>query len=236
MIDYFIGDPVASPFDLQPHFDEKIVQLPDSYQCNDRKRVIAERTPSRAEAGLPDQGFVFCSFNNNWKITPEVFDVWMRLLHEVEGSTLWLLRDNEGAERNLCKEAQQRGIDPARLVFADRALPADHLARHRLADLFLDTLPCNAHTTASDALWAGLPVLTCLGDAFAGRVAASLNHAAGMADMVTSNLGDYHALALKLAREPALLASVKSAARSEPRPPARCSTPCASPAISRRPT
>ncbi|AMN38582.1 tetratricopeptide repeat protein [Rhodoplanes sp. Z2-YC6860] len=210
LIDYFIGDPVASPFSLQPHFDEKIVQLPDSYQCNDRKRVIAERIPSRAEAGLPEHGFVFCSFNNNWKITPEVFDVWMGLLRDVDGSTLWLLRDNEGAEKNLRNEAQRRDIDPARLVFADRALPADHLARHRLADLFLDTLPCNAHTTASDALWAGLPVLTCLGESFAGRVAASLNHAAGMADMVTSNLDAYHALALKLAREPATLAAVKS--------------------------
>jgi predicted O-linked N-acetylglucosamine transferase (SPINDLY family) len=153
---------------------------------------------------------VFCSFNNNWKITPEVFGVWMRLLGEVEGSVLWLLRDNEGAEKNLRKEAQRHGIDPARLVFADRALPADHLARHRLADLFLDTLPCNAHTTASDALWAGLPVLTCLGESFAGRVAASLNHAAGMADMVAANLDAYHALALKLAREPATLAAAKS--------------------------
>ncbi|MBX9827739.1 MAG: tetratricopeptide repeat protein [Xanthobacteraceae bacterium] len=209
-IDYFIGDPVASPFSLQPHFDEKIVHLPDSYQCNDRKRVIAERTPTRTEAGLPEQGFVFCSFNNNWKITPEVFDVWMRLLRDVEGSVLWLLRDNPGAERNLRNEAQQRGIDPARLIFADRALSADHLARQRLADLFLDTLPCNAHTTASDALWAGLPVLTCLGEAFAGRVAASLLHAAGAADLVTSNLVEYGALALRLAREPALLAGIKA--------------------------
>lgn len=209
-IDYFIGDPVASPFSLQPHFDEKIVQLPESYQVNDRKRVIAERTPTRAEAGLPEQGFVFCSFNNNWKITPEVFDVWMRLLHEVEGGVLWLLRDNPGAERNLRNEAEKRGVNPARLIFADRALPADHLARQRLADLFLDTLPCNAHTTASDALWVGLPVLTCLGEAFAGRVAASLLHAAGAADLVTSNLEEYGALALKLAREPALLSDIKA--------------------------
>jgi len=186
------------------------VHLPDSYQVNDRKRVIAERTPTRTEAGLPEQGFVFCSFNNNWKITPEVFDVWMRLLREVEGSVLWLLRDNPGAEQNLRNEAQQRGVDPARLIFADRALPADHLARQRLADLFLDTLPCNAHTTASDALWAGLPVLTCLGEAFAGRVAASLLHAAGAADMVTSSLEEYGALALKLAREPARLADIRA--------------------------
>jgi protein O-GlcNAc transferase len=210
LLDYFIGDPIASPFELQPHFDEKLVHLPDSYQVNDRKRVIAERTPTRTEAGLPEQSFVFCSFNNNWKITPEVYDVWMRLLREVEGSVLWLLRDNPGAERNLRREAQQRGVDPARLIFADRAQPADHLGRQRLADIFLDTLPCNAHTTASDALWAGLPVLTCLGDAFAGRVAASLLHAAGVPELVTGNLDDYHALALKLAREPALLAGTKA--------------------------
>ena len=129
---------------------------------------------------MPEQGFVFCSFNNNWKITPEVFDVWMRLLHWVEGSVLWLLGDSAGAERNLRTEARRRGIDSSRLVFAGRLSPEEHLARHSLADLFLDTLPCNAHTTASDALWAGLPVLTCLGGAFAGRVAASLLNAAGL--------------------------------------------------------
>ena len=153
---------------------------------------------------------MFCSFNNNWKITPDVFDVWMRLLHQVEGSVLWLLRDNDGAERNLRKEAQRRGIDPSRLVFAGRLAPDEHLARHRLADLFLDTLPCNAHTTASDALWAGLPVLTCLGEAFAGRVAASLLHAVGVPELIAGNLEDYEALALKLARDPALLAEIKA--------------------------
>jgi protein O-GlcNAc transferase len=177
---------------------------------NDTRLKIAERTPTRQETGLPEHAFVFCCFNNNWKITPAIFDVWMRLLHRVEGSVLWLLRANEGAERNLSNEAQRRGIDPSRLVFA-RPLPLDqHLARHRLADLFLDTLPYNAHTTASDALWAGLPVLTCKGEAFAGRVAASLLHAVGVPELITSNLEDYQALALKLARDPALLAEIKA--------------------------
>jgi predicted O-linked N-acetylglucosamine transferase (SPINDLY family) len=148
---------------------------------------------------------VFCCFNNNWKITPEVFSVWIRLLHAVEGSVLWLFRDNESAERNLRKEAQARGIDPARLVFAGRLPLGDHLARHRLADLFLDTLPYNAHTTASDALWVGLPVLTCMGNAFAGRVAASLLNAIGLPELVTHSIEDYEALALRLAKDPSLL-------------------------------
>ena len=179
-----------------------------------RSTTPSARSPSARRRGRKSgcRSTASCSarFNNNWKITPEVFDVWMRLLHQVEGSVLWLLRDNEGAERNLRKEAQQRGIDPARLVFADRLPPEEHLARHRLADLFLDTLPYNAHTTASDALWAGLPVLTCMGDAFAGRVAASLLHAVGLPELVTANLDDYEALALKLARDPALLAEIKA--------------------------
>src|SRR5262249_39254021 len=160
-IDYVIADPIVLPFDQQPFYTEKIVHLPECYQVNDSQRQIAERTPTRREAGLPDQGFVFCCFNNNYKITAPVFDVWMRLLAAVEDSVLWLVRDNAAAENNLRKQAAARGIDPARLVFAEKQPLADHLARHRLADLFLDTLPYNAHTTASDALWAGLPVLTC---------------------------------------------------------------------------
>src|SRR5262249_50759059 len=142
---------------------EKIVHLPDSYQVNDTQRRIAPSTPTRAQATLPPDGFVFCCFNNTYKITPPVFDAWMRLLRQVPGSVLWLFRDNEAAERNLRREAAARGIDPARLVFAGRVGVEDHLARQRLAGLFLDTLPYNAHTTASDALWAGLPVVTCLG-------------------------------------------------------------------------
>jgi protein O-GlcNAc transferase len=208
-IDYIIADETVAPFEHQPFYTEKIVHLPDCYLVNDTGRKIPERTPTRQEAGLP-QGFVFCCFNNNWKITPDVFSVWMQLLHAVQGSVLWLSGDNESAERNLRKEAQARGINPARLVFAGRLPLEDHLARHRLADLFLDTLPYNAHTTASDALWVGLPLLTREGTAFAGRVAASLLNAIGLPELVTHGIEDYEALALKLARDPALLAEIKA--------------------------
>jgi predicted O-linked N-acetylglucosamine transferase (SPINDLY family) len=158
---------------------------------------------------LPEQGFVFCSFNNNYKITPTMFAVWMRLLQQVEGSVLWLLEGNQAAPPNLRREAAARGIAPERLVFASRVPQDEHLARHRLADLFLDTLPCNAHTTASDALWAGLPVLTCIGGAFAGRVAGSLLRAVGLPELVTESLPDYEALALRLARDGAQLAALR---------------------------
>jgi protein O-GlcNAc transferase len=200
-----IADKTVLPLDQQPFYTENIVHLPDCYQVNDSKRRVATSTPARSAAGLPDDGFVFCCFNNNWKITAPVFDIWMRLLGAVEGSVLWLLQDNGGAEGNLRKEAAARGIDPARLVFATRMEPEDHLARHRLADLFVDTLPYNAHTTASDALWVGLPVLTCRGASFAGRVATSLLRAAGLPELTTRDLGEYEALALRLATDAALL-------------------------------
>jgi predicted O-linked N-acetylglucosamine transferase (SPINDLY family) len=177
---------------------------------NDTKRKIAERTPTRQEMGLPENGFVFCCFNNNWKITPEIFDIWMRLLHWVEDSVLWLLGTNEGAERNLRKEAQRRGIDPSRLVFAGYLPLAEHLARQRLAGLFLDTTPYNAGATAAAALWSELPVLTVIGETFVGRMAASMLHAVGIPELITSNLEDYQTLALKLARDPALLAEIKA--------------------------
>ena len=209
-MDYIIGDAEVIPVGQEGFYAEKVVRLPDSYQVNDAKRVIAERTPSRAEAGLPQTGFVFCCFNNNYKITPQVFDIWMRLLKRVEGSVLWLLEDNAAASRNLRSEAASRGVQAQRLVFAPRLLPPEHLARQRLADLFLDTLPCNAHTTASDALWAGLPLLTCRGNAFPGRVAASLLRALGLPELISGNLADYEALALKLATMPELLANIKS--------------------------
>jgi predicted O-linked N-acetylglucosamine transferase (SPINDLY family) len=209
-IDYIIADRIVAPFEHQAFYTEKIIHLPDCYQVNDTKRKIAERTPTRQEAGLPEKGFVFCCFNNNWKITPDVFSVWMRLLHAIEGSVLWLLSDNKVAERNLRMEAQACGIDPARLVFASRLLLEDHLARHRVADLFLDTLPCNAHTTASDALWAGLPVVTRLGGSFAGRVAASLLNAIGLPELVTYSIEDYEMLALRLANNPWLLEGYRS--------------------------
>ena len=209
-VDYIIADRIVAPFEQQPFYTEKIVHLPDCYQVNDTKKNIAERTPTRQEAGLPEKGFVFCCFNNNWKIAPDVFSVWMRLLHAIEGSVLWLLGDNKNAEQNLRKQAQARGIDPSRLVFAG-LLPLDeHLARHRQADLFLDTLPYNAHTTASDALWTGLPVVTRLGESFAGRVAASLLNATGLPELVTYSIEDYEALALRLAKDSSLLAGYRN--------------------------
>lgn len=208
--DYVIADKTVVPPDMQPAFSEKVVYLPDTYQANDRQRVIAARTPTRAELGLPEQAFVFCSFNASYKITPEVFDIWMRLLKAADGSVLWLLESNKTAAANLRREAQQRGIASGRLIFAPKMPNADHLARHRLADLFLDNLPCNAHTTASDALYAGLPVLTCMGNTFAGRVAASLLQAAGLPELITQSLQEYEQLALQLARDPQKLAALKT--------------------------
>jgi predicted O-linked N-acetylglucosamine transferase (SPINDLY family) len=211
--DYIIADPTVLPFDQQPFYGEKIVHLPGCYQPNDSKRAIAVQTPTREHAGLPARGFVFCCFNNNYKITAPIFDIWMRLLGRVEGSMLWLLCERATAESNLRREAAARGIDPSRLVFARRVPLEDHLARHRLADLFLDTLPYNAHTTASDALWAGLPVLTCCGQTFAGRVAASLLRAIGMPDLVTDDLDAYERLALRLASESSVLDKLRDRLR-----------------------
>jgi predicted O-linked N-acetylglucosamine transferase (SPINDLY family) len=208
-VDYIVGDRIVIPQEHVPFYAEKIVTLPDAYQCNDKEREIAKVTPSRRALRLDDQAFVFCCFNNNNKITPEMFTLWMRLLQKVEGSVLWLLEDNAAAKRNLKREAEQRGADPKRLVFAPRVRPAEHLARHRAADLFLDTLPYGAHTTASDALWSGLPVLTCKGTTFAGRVGASLLHAAGLPELVTESLDAYEALALTLARDQDLLHALK---------------------------
>ena len=209
-IDYLIADPTLVPAESQKHYSEKIIYLPDSYQVNDRQRVIANTVYSRETLGLPQEGFVFCCFNNNYKITPSTFDGWMRILHAVQGSVLWLLEGNATAAVNLRKEAQARGIDPQRLVFAKRMDLPEHLARHRAADLFIDTLPYNAHTTASDALWAGLPVLTCMGESFASRVAGSLLNAVGMPELVTTTQADYEALAIDLALNPAKLAALKA--------------------------
>ena len=208
-IDYVIADPFVLPADRQPFYSEKIIHLPHCYQPNDTKRLISNITPTRAECGLPEQGFVFCSFNNTYKITPEFFDIWMRLLVGVPGSVLWLLDANELVKDNLRGEAIKRGVDPGRLVFAQRQPSPEHLARHRLADLFLDTLPYNAHTTASDALWAGLPVLTCAADTFAGRVAGSLLQAVGLPELVTFSPAAYETMGLRLAREPALLQGLR---------------------------
>ena len=207
-IDYIIADQIVLPFDQQPFYTEKIIHLPDSYYANDSKRQIAPLTPARTEAGLPEDAFVFVCFNNNWKINSRMFGIWMRLLRAVEGSVLWLFKSNDFAVTSLRKEAEARGVDPDRLVFAPPLDLPDHLARLKLGDLFLDTLPYNAHTTATDALWMGVPVLTCKGDVFVSRVAASLLEAIGLPELITTNLGDYEALALKLATERPLLDAI----------------------------
>jgi protein O-GlcNAc transferase len=208
-IDYIIADDFIVPRDQEMQFAEKLAYLPDCYQPNDTRRDIAA-APRRAACGLPAQGFVFCAFNNSFKITPAFFAIWMRLLQQVPGSVLWLLESNVLVRRNLGAAAVAAGVDPGRLVFAPILPHGQHLARHRYADLVLDTLPCTAHTTASDALWAGLPVLTCVGETFAGRVAGSIVRAAGLSELVANSPRDYEALALALARDPARLAGIRS--------------------------
>jgi predicted O-linked N-acetylglucosamine transferase (SPINDLY family) len=208
-VDYLVADEFVIPPEHRIHYSEKVVYLPGCFQVNDSKREIATRIPTRSEAGLPELGFVFCSFNNNFKIAPPVFDVWMRLLREVGDSVLWLLETDPAAARNLREEAARRGVAPERLVFAPRAKLAGHLARQRLADLFLDTLPVNAGATASDALWAGLPVLTCAGRTFPGRMAGSLLRAVELPELITHSLRDYEATALRLATEPGRLREVR---------------------------
>jgi protein O-GlcNAc transferase len=208
-IDYIVADDFVVPRDRQTLYAEKLAYLPDCYQPNDTRRAIAA-APGRAACGLPAQGFVFCAFNNSFKITPAFFAIWIRLLQQVPGSVLWLLESNALVRRNLTAAAAAAGVDPGRLVFAPILPHGQHLARHRHADLFLDTLPCNAHTTASDALWAGLPVLTCVGETFAGRVAGSIVAAAGLSELAANSPRDYEALALKLARDPARLADIRS--------------------------
>lgn len=208
-IDYIIADHIIIPQENQPFFTEKIVYLPNSYQVNDSKRKVSERILTRTELALPENGFVYCCFNNNLKITPQIFDSWARILKAVPGSVLWLLEDNVLAKANLIKEAQSRGLSEERLIFAGRLDLPEHLARHRVADLFIDTVPCNAHTTASDALWVGLPVLTILGETFAGRVAASLLSAIDMPELIAKSLNEYEALAIDLAKNPEKLKVLK---------------------------
>jgi predicted O-linked N-acetylglucosamine transferase (SPINDLY family) len=208
-IDYIIVDPFVVPASQQPFFSERLVHLPGSYQVNDRRREVAGARTSRQDHGLPPEGLVLCSFNNGYKISPVFFDIWMHLLRSAPGSVLWLLETNGLVKGNLRSEAGKRGVDSARLIFAPVVPPAEHLGRHQHADLFLDTLPCNAHTTASDALWAGLPVLTCSGDTFAGRVAGSLLMAIGMPELVTGSLEEYEQTALALARDPQRLIALR---------------------------
>jgi predicted O-linked N-acetylglucosamine transferase (SPINDLY family) len=207
-VDYLLADSTIVPVDAEHCYSEKIIYLP-SYQVNDRKRVISDRKFTRQELGLPENGFIFCCFNNNYKILPSTFDIWMRVLKAVEGSVLWLFSDNSLAEINLKNEAAKRGIDPQRIIFAKPMPLAEHLARQQIADLFLDTFPCNAHTTASDALWAGLPVLTLIGKSFASRVAASLLNAIHLPELITTTQEEYEQIAIELAKNSEKLAVIK---------------------------
>ena len=209
-IDYIIADKIVIPESSQEDFTEKVIYLPHSYQVNDSKRKISDRVFTKAELNLPQNGFIFCCFNRNYKIVPATFDSWMRILTAVEDSVLWLFEDNSTAVSNLRKEAESRGISGGRLVFGKGMNLEDHLARHRMADLFIDTAPYNAHTTASDALWAGLPVLTCMGKSFASRVAGSLLTAIELPELITHSQEDYEAKAIELATNPAMLQELKS--------------------------
>jgi len=211
ILDYLVADPIVVPEGSRGHYSECIIELPHSYLPSDSQRPISTRVFAREELGLPASGFVYCCFNNSYKITPDVFDSWMRILTRVGNSVLWLSDGHAKATENLRREARARGLDPARLIFAQR-LPSleEHLARLRAADLFLDTAPYNAHTTASDALWAGVPVLTRPGDGFAARVGASLLSAIELPDLIASDPKSYEALAVELAHAPGKLAEIKA--------------------------
>lgn len=208
-IDYIIADSICIPPGQEGFYSERVVRLPETFQPNDRRRPTPTRLPSRTECGLPDHGLVFCTFNNSYKITPGFFDIWMRLLAAVPGSSLWLRNAAEGMMTVLRREAARRAVDPARLIFAPKVTYEAHFERLQQADLFLDSLPYNAHTTASDALWAGVPVLTCLGRTYAGRVAASVLHAVGLGDLVAETPAAYEAMALSLAKNPERLLEIR---------------------------
>lgn len=218
-VDYILVDKFVVPPDQQPHFSEQLVHLPGCYLVNDSRREIAEPKPSRADSGLPDEGFVFCCFNQSYKVTPQVFSLWMRLLKRVPQSVLWLQGTNRFAKESLHREAERHQVDGDRLIFAEKKPSlADHLARIQCADLFLDTWPYNAHTTASDALWVGCPVVTHSGETFASRVAGSLVHALRLPELCTASPEAYEELAYELATQPDRLAEVreKLATQREP--------------------
>lgn len=208
-IDYVLADRFLIPDSEVPFYSEAPLYLPDVFQCSDRRRPIGKR-PSRAECGLPGEAFVFCSFNNSYKLTPEMFGAWMRILCRTPGSVLWLLGDNPWAEANLRAEAKAQGVAPERLLFAGRVAPPDYLARYSAADLFLDAYPFNAGTTANDALWMDLPLLTRTGRTFASRMAGSLLNALALPELITDSLAAYEERAVEIATQPALAASLKS--------------------------
>ncbi len=209
-VDYIVADPIVIPENLRRHYSEKILYMPDCYQVTDNTRSISEQIPTRADLGLPNGAVVFCCFNVNYKVTPREFDVWMRVMAEVDNSVLWLWSLHEEARDNLRGEAEARGIDPDRLVFAESVGQEEHLARIQKADMFLDTFAVCAHTTASDALWAGLPLVTMEGQQFAARVASSILHAMDLPELVTRSPNKYEALILDLAQNPQKLSAIRA--------------------------
>ncbi|MFM8244383.1 MAG: tetratricopeptide repeat protein, partial [Candidatus Fonsibacter sp.] len=209
-LDYLIADPTLIPEDTKDKYSEKIIYLPNSYQVNDSKRKISDRKFTRQEFGLTENGFIFCCFNNNWKILPKMFDRWMRILRSVDGSVLWLYENNPAVAKNLRKEAINRNVNPDRLVFAKNMPHAEHLARYKFADLFLDTFPYGAHTTASEAIWVGTPIITLQGRSFAARVCSSLLTNIDTPELITYSEEEYCSLAIELALNPKKLAKIKT--------------------------
>jgi predicted O-linked N-acetylglucosamine transferase (SPINDLY family) len=208
-IDYIIADDYVIPANLECNYTERVLRMPNCYQPNDRLREVDSSQQTRDMHQLPDNAIVLCSFNNNYKITPEIFSVWMRVLNKYPQAVLWLLKDNAAAEQNLKNEAELRGVDPSRLIFAARVKTPQHLARQKCADLFLDTYPCNAHTTASDALWVGLPLVTCSGNSFASRVAGSLLKTVGLESLITQSIEEYESKILELLNNPEQLTNIR---------------------------
>jgi predicted O-linked N-acetylglucosamine transferase (SPINDLY family) len=213
--DYLLADRVVIPDDQELFYTEKIAYLPNCYQVNDRKREISDKVFNRKGEGLPENAFVFCCFNNTYKILPEIFSVWIQLLKELPDTVLWLLEKNEAAKENILLEARKLGVSSNRIIFAKKTKKEEHLARQRLADLFLDTFPYGAHTTASDALWVGLPLITMIGKSFQSRVAASLLHSVGHPELVAADLAGYKALIVELVKNPAQLQAIRSHLESQ---------------------
>ena len=209
-IDYIVADKTIIPEQHQQFYTEKVVSLPDTYMVDDSKRIASSRLFSKQECGLPENTFVFCCFNNDYKFNEKVLDSWSRILLAVENSVLWISENNKYFKSNIATEFERRGVNPSKVIFAKKVeLMADHLARYSLADLFLDTHPYNAHTTAVDSLKAGVPVLTLIGQSFAGRVAASLLRALGLPELITNTEEEYEALAIELAKNPEKIAAIK---------------------------
>lgn len=213
--DYIIADPVIIPSGFEAFYKENILRLKHTYQPNDRSRPTSKNPPNKASLGLPPKGFIYCCFNNNYKITEEIFLCWMRILKRVKGSVLWLLQDNDLATKNLKEYASRLGVGAERLIFAQRAEFSEYLSRQVCADLFLDTFPYNAHTTASDALWMGVPLLTYQGKSFASRVASSLLQCSNLNELVTHSLEEYEEKAVNFGNNPNLLEPIRRQLEAE---------------------